>query len=137
MPHIRGEKAVVTQFEDGTKKVITASINGRQIALVTYGGWDKVDWLTHKNRNAEADESTVVYAYKKRMQKNPPMELMITAMLHKTDNSDWTEEELSPIKNIEIMDITPGLSPLGATVTLGTGEVYNVDFKDIDGKKAC
>ncbi|HKL33581.1 MAG TPA: hypothetical protein VJ919_13660, partial [Tangfeifania sp.] len=103
----------------------------------TYKGWDKLETLVHSNRNAEADESTVVYAYKKRMAKNPPMELMITAMLHKTDNSEWTEEELNPVKNIEIQEITAGLSPLGAFITLQNGKVFHVDFKDIDGRRTC
>lgn len=137
LPHLNGEKAVVNQFEDDQKKVITASVNGRQLAIITYSGWDKINHMVHKNRNAEADESTVIYACKKRMQKNPPMELMISVLLHKTNNSEWTMEELSPIKNIEIMDITPELSPLGARVTIHDGEVYNIDFKDIDGKKTC
>lgn len=137
MPHLNGQKAVVNQFEDGSKKVITASIPGRRIALITYSGWDKVDSLTHTNRNAEADESTVIYAYKKRMNKNPAMELMVTVMWHRMNNEAWTEEELSPIKKLEIMDITPTGSALGANITLYNGETYEIDFKDIDGKRTC
>jgi hypothetical protein len=137
MPHIGGEKAVVNQFVDGDKKVMTASIPGRRVALITYNGWDKLDSLVHTNRNAEADESTVIYAYKKRLAKNPPMELMISVMLHRMDNQEWTAEELSPIKDIKIMDIMPEYSALGATITLFNGEKYEIDFKDIDGKRSC
>jgi len=137
LPHISGKKAEINQFELNGNQVITAKIKGRQVALIVYHGWDKLDWLSHKNRNAEADESTVIFAYKKRMQKNPPMELMITAMLHKTNDSEWTTEELSPIKNIQINEITKTMAPLGATLTLSNGDVYEVDFKDIDGKKTC
>lgn len=137
MPHIGGQKAEIFHFEDETKKVITAKIPGRQIALITYCGWDRLDKLIHSNRNAEADESTVIFACKKRMQKNPPMELMITVMLHKTDDDKWTEEELSPIKEIRIVDITLNDSALGAFVVLSDGEKYEIDFKDIDGKRMC
>jgi hypothetical protein len=137
MPHIGGHKAVVNQFEDGDKKVITASIPGRRVALITYHGWDKLDSLVHSDRNAEADESTVIFAHKKRIAKNPPMELMISVMIHRMDNQEWTEEELSPIKDIQIMDITPELSALGATITLFNDEKYEIDFKDIDGKRSC
>jgi len=137
MPHLGGKKAVINQFEDGNKKVMTASISGRRVALITYHGWDKLDSLTHTNRNAEADESTVIFAYKKRMAKNPPMELMISVMIHRMDDNKWTEEELSPIKDIIIMDITPEYSALGATITLYNDEKYEVDFKDIDGKRSC
>ncbi len=137
MPHLEGGKATVTQFEQDAKKVITASIPGRRVALITYHGWDKIDSLVHTNRNAEADESTVIYAYKKRTAKNPAMELMVTVMLHKMDDSEWTEEELSPIKELNIMDITSTGSALGANITLYNGEKYEIDFKDIDGKRTC
>jgi hypothetical protein len=144
LPHLNGEKAVVRQFEDKrsspvdeTKKVITASIPGRQLALIAYHGWDKIDCLVHSGYNAEAEESTVLYARKKRTSKNPAMELMITVLLHKMDDIPWTEEELSPIKSIQLTDITPTYSALGATITLSNGKVYEVDFVNIDGNKTC
>jgi len=137
LPHIKGEKPLIHQFEDKNRKVITASIKGRQVALITYHGWDKLETVEHTNRNAEANESTVIYAYKKRMEKNPPMELMISVILHKTDNSAWTTEELSPISNIEIMDVTPVGSALGAKLTLLNGKVYEVYFEEIDGRRRC
>jgi hypothetical protein len=137
MPHLNGQKAVINQFEDGDKMVMTASVPGRRIALITYNGWDSLNTRIHTNCNAEADEGTVIYAWKKRLAKNPPMELMISVMLHRTDNQEWTAEELSPIKNIKIMDITPEYSALGAILTLSNGMEYEVDFKDIDGKRSC
>ena len=137
LPHIDGKKAVVNQYEEDGKSVITASISGRQLALVTYSGWDSMDTLIHENCNAEADESTVIFTRKKRLAKNPPMELMISVMLHRTDDVAWTEEELFPIKSIDICDIMPSGSPLGAFITLNNGKQYEVDFKDIDGKRTC
>jgi hypothetical protein len=89
----------------------------------------------HRGFNAEADESTVLYVHRKRTAKNPAMELMITTMLHKTDDSEWTQDELSPVKNVRIIDVTPSGSVLGAEITLADGAVYVVDFKDIDGLK--
>jgi hypothetical protein len=135
LPHINGEKPVINRFEDGKRKVITGAIKGRQVAFITYSGWDKLETVEHSNNNAEADESTVIYAHKKRMQKNPPMELMISVMLHKTDDSEWTVEELSPISNIEIMDVTPVGSALGAKITLSDNKVYEVYFEEIDGRR--
>jgi hypothetical protein len=107
------------------------------LALIVYRGWDAIDSLVHSGRNAEADESTVLYAYKKRTAKNPAMELMITVLLHKMDDAAWTEEELSPIKEIKIMDITPSYSPLGATITLSDNQKYEIDFVNIDGNRTC
>jgi hypothetical protein len=137
LPHIKGKKPKINQFEDAGKKVITAAIKGRQVALITYQGWDELTSMAHTNRNAEADESTVIYAHKKRLAKNPAMELMISVMLHKTDDTKWTEEELSPIKNIEIMDVTPASSALGAKITLANNKVYEVYFEEIDGNRRC
>jgi hypothetical protein len=137
LPHIKGQKAVVNQFEIGTKKVITASIPGRRVALISYNGWDSFHSMVHENCNAEADESTVIYASKKRMDKNPAMELIVTVLLHKTDDSEWTEEELSPIRELKIMEVTPTFSALGAKLTLHNHEKFEIDFKDIDGKRSC
>jgi hypothetical protein len=137
LPHLNREKAVISQFEKGDKKVMTASIEGRSVAMIVYRGWDSLNFLTHTNRNAEADESTVIYAYKKRLAKNPPMELMIIAFLHKMDNSDWTEEELSPIRHLEVMEISPTASPLGVEVTIQDGKKYLVDFHNMDGRRTC
>lgn len=137
LPHINGEQPAINQFEEDNKKVITAAIKGRQIALIMYSGWDKLESKVHNKRNAEADESTLIYASKKRMAKNPAMELMIIVMLHKMDNIEWTKEELSPIKNINIMDVTPASSSLGADITLANNKVYEVYFEEIDGNKRC
>jgi hypothetical protein len=137
LPHLNGQDAVIKQFTDGERQVVTATIPGRSLALITYKGWDQLESLVHTNRNAEADESTVIFARKKRLDKNPPMELLITVMLHKMDDREWTPEELNPIKDIEIMEVTSTYSTLGAVLTLADNRVFKVDFKDIDGKRSC
>ena len=137
LPHVGGRRAIVRQFSDGGRRVITASIPGRRLALIAYGGWDLVRSLVHAGRNAEADESTVLYACRRRTTRNPPMELMISVLLHRTDDDPWTEDELNPVRDIRIADVTPTHSVLGAAVTLAGGEGYVVDFKDLDGLRRC
>lgn len=137
LPHLEGKPAEVRRYEDGSRKIITASVKGRKIALIAYSGWDSLDSLTHANHNAETDDSTVIYAYRKRTAKNPAMELMITAFIHKTDDTEWTEEELSPVKDIRIMDVTPAFSPLGAEITLADNTVRRVYFEGVDGTRRC
>jgi hypothetical protein len=137
LPHLHGIEAEVESFEDEKCKGLIASIPGRKVALIAYHGWDRLDWLVHSGRNAEAEESTVLYAYRKRTTKHPAMELMITVMLHKTDDVPWTRQELSPLKHIQIMDVMPSGSVLGAEIMLTNGTKYSVDFKDIDGYKSC
>jgi hypothetical protein len=137
LPHIDGKKAEVQRFEQGARKVLTASIPGRRLAMIAYHGWDDLQSRTHSGFNAEACESTVLFAHRKRVTKNPAMELMISVMLHKTDNTEWTEEELSPLRQIDLMDVMPSGSVIGAGVTLADGSQYIVDFKDVDGYKSC
>src|SRR5690554_180926 len=137
LPHIDGDKAEVNVMEAEGKKIITASVKGRQVALISYTGWDEVESKVHENCNAEADESTVIYVHKKRLVKNPSMELMITVMLHKTDDTEWTTEELSPVQSFEILDVTPAFSTLGARITMADGKMYEVFFDEIDGNRRC
>ena len=137
LPHIGGRRAEVRRLEMDGRKIITASIPGRRLALIAYSGWDLVESLVHEGRNAEAGESTVVYARRRRTAKNPAMELMIVALLHRTDDLEWTEEELAPVKRFEIMDIAPSRSALGVRIVMAGGEEFLVDFKDIDGYRSC
>ena len=65
------------------------------------------------------------------------MELMITVLLHGTGGEPWTDEELSPIREIKVYDVMPSYSPLGAVLTLADGTEYTVDFADIDGNRTC
>lgn len=130
LPHIRGQRAVLRLFEIGNAKCLTASIPGRQVAFIAYYGWDFVSAQAHRGFNAEAEESTVLGAYRKRTAKTPPMEPMISAMLHKTDNHAWTQEELSPLRNMQLVNVTPSGSVIGAELTLSEGIKYVVNFKD-------
>jgi len=137
LPHMGGAAAKVSRVDNEQRMGMLASIPGRQVALLSYNGWDRLDELQESGRNAEAEDATVLYGYRKRMDKNPAMELMITVMLHKTDDSPWTEEALSPIRDIRILDVMPSGSVLGAEITLSDGSVKTVDFVDIDGYKSC
>ena len=141
LPHVGGDGAVVrtleSEIEGRSERGMTASIPGRQVALIVYSGWDQLQSQVHRGFNAETEDSTVLYAYRRRIAKNPRMELMISAMLHKTDDTAWTPEELRPVKNIRIFDVTPLGSVLGAELTLANGTVCSVDFKDVDGLKNC
>jgi len=135
LPHIAGNAALVRQYAGNKKKVITASIAGRRLALIAYNGWDFLGSLVHQGRNAESEESTVIYAHRKRTSKNPAVELMTTVMLHRLDDDEWTEEELNPIHNIKIIDIMPSGSVSGAEITAANGERFVIDFCEIDGSR--
>jgi len=63
------------------------------------------------------------------------MELMVSVLLHRTDDSEWSPDELDPIREIRIMDVTPLFSPLGAEVTLRDDTFYRIYFEEIDGNR--
>jgi hypothetical protein len=65
------------------------------------------------------------------------MELMVAVMLHKTDDTPWSADQLDPIRDIRVMDVMPSGSVLGAAITLADNSISLVDFKDIDGYKNC
>ena len=137
LPHMDAAAAEIKRIDNSSRQGLIASIPGRQVALFAYNGWDKLDALQETGRNAEADDSTVLYAYRKRTAQNPAMELMITVMLHKTDDDDWTDQQLNVLKDFQVIDVMPTGSVLGCEVTLYNGEKYMVDFKDVDGYKSC
>lgn len=137
MPHLAGKTAEVKRVEAEGRRVLTASVPGRSVAMIAYSGWDELESQVHSGFNAEAGESTVLFAHRSRLAKNPAMELMISVMLHKTDDTPWTQEELSPLRHISIKDVMQSGSVLGADLTLADGTEYVVDFRDVDGYKSC
>jgi hypothetical protein len=62
LPHVGGKSAVVRTFESGSWRGATASIPGRQVAMIAYSGWDELESQVHRGFNAETEESTVLYA---------------------------------------------------------------------------
>jgi len=137
LPHLDQQKATISTISEGGRDASIANIKGRSIAFVAYEGWDSVEHKTHIGKNAEADESTVLYARKKRTRKNPGMEIMITVMLHKTNDDPWSKEALFPIRNYKILDMMPSGSPVGVQLELNTNESFEVDFGAIDGYRTC
>jgi hypothetical protein len=137
LPHSDGVAAAVETFGDARRGGLTAAIPGRRVALVAYAGWDGVEAKVHAGRSAEAEASTVLFARKRRLDKNPAMELLVTALLHRTDDAPWTEAELDPVVAVRVMDIAPSGSALAAELKLRDGRTVLIDFVDVDGERRC
>jgi hypothetical protein len=133
LPHMGGAAAVVERRVVNGCPVITARIPGRQLALVVLHGWDGLEHRVHRGRNAEADESTVIFARRRRLQRNPKMELMLSLLLHKRDDTPWTDAELYPFRDYTIHRWMPSGSSQGLTLNLPDGSACTVDFEGIDG----
>lgn len=135
VPHISDNPPAVRRRSIGAWSCVEAVGIDRSAALCTFNGWDALDTKTNRGHNAEAEVSTVVFARRRRMTKNPPMELMISLLLHKTEGSIWQETELHVVRSIEIQQFMPSGSPLGANIQLADGNRYTVDFNEIDGTR--
>ena len=59
---------------------------------------------------------------------------MITAVLTKKDQSDWSDEELFPVLDIAYTDSQKcgGYGPI--TLTMRDGRVMTVDYEGLEGK---
>ena len=133
LPHINNVKPKIKKFEINDKPIIMASINNRQLALAAYNGWDTLNAIEHYEKNPESDKSTVIYVKRVREKDYTGMELLITVMLHRTDNNEWNEDELLPIKKIEYISWTATGQPCGVKLDLKDGRTFNVDFGTIEG----
>jgi hypothetical protein len=133
LPHVDGKPAAVTELQIEGRPAITAAIPGRRVALIAAHGWDGVGAMRHTGLNAEAAESTVIYARRLRPRINSGLELVVTVLLHRTADGAWTPEELAPIAALEFLPFAPSGQPCGLRVTLQSGIHHLVDYANLEG----
>jgi hypothetical protein len=97
-------------------------------------GWDEVASAVHRGLNAEAEESTVIYARRVTEKDNTGTALAVTLMLHRLDDGEWTPEELDPVAELVPIPWTASGQPCGLEVRMKYGSEYLVDFADIEGR---
>lgn len=136
LPHIAGDIAEVKRRSVNGNDCIIATIPGRQVALVALYGWDCVDCRVHTGQSAEANESTVIYAKRRREKHYQGMALLAMLMLHKTDDSPFTDNELSVVKTFEPVAWLKSGQPMGAEIELADGRMFTVDYGHIEGNVA-
>ncbi|MBD0831556.1 DUF2264 domain-containing protein [Aestuariibaculum sediminum] len=94
-----------------TKKKIgsieaTIMDNGKyQLAMVPIMGWDNVEVLASEGLHPESEHSKVINVLKKvSVQDTLNSEIYITLMLWKKTGENWTKNQLTPIKNIKLLE---------------------------------
>ncbi len=134
LPHIGGVAASVESFERNGCRGLTARIEGRRVALVAQHGWDELEVRTHEGKHPEAEISTVLTASQQRTKLYPGMNLLVTLLLHRCDNGEWSDAELFPIDKLETPRWMESGSSCGALVSLRDGREFAIDFAAIDGR---
>lgn len=129
LPHLSGQSAAVEMDGDS----IIASISGHKVAMTSVLGWDSLKTAIHHGKNAEAAESTVIYAEREDAERYGGMEILITVMLHRQDDGAWSEDELMPIRSFNVLDWAPSGQPCGVQVELKDGRNFTIDYGNIEG----
>jgi hypothetical protein len=133
LPHMNGTPEIVDKTIDG-KSCIIAKILGRQLAMTNYMGWEKIDTVENTDLHPESDKSTLLYAkYEDMEYEYGPVEILISVLLHKTDNTDWNDSELQPIEKVEPLENGIPYHLGGLVITLKNKKQYTVDFNNMDG----
>ena len=135
LPHVGGTPKIVERTVEG-KPAIIASIPGRQLAIMDYSGWDRPGTVEYQGVNSEAADSTLLFVSREDKAHYGAPELLISVMLHKTNDAPWTDAELQPIQKIEPLEKAIPENLGGLRVTLKSGLSYRVDFTGIDGSSS-
>lgn len=129
-----GEKTqVIRRSCDGAEAVILKQ-DGRQLALVAYTAWESVEIKERRGVNPAAENSILAYG-KLRREKMYGYEpyVMISAVLSRTDDREWAEDELFPIRTITFTDEEQcgGYGPV--TLLMKDGRTAAVDYEGLEG----
>ncbi len=134
VPHMGGKAPSVSIKEkDGRIQAICRGTL-RQVAMVSYWGWEGIDAAEHTGLHPEAEKSTVLYAHRQGDKPYTGMIQTVTLLLHRPDTERWTGEQLDPVQSVELLDIAPSGHPCGANVTFKNGDSFTVDYGNVFGK---
>lgn len=136
MPHPHGRAPDVCRMEVDGHPCVTLKIPGRQLAVTNIMGWKQIGIRDNQGIHPEAASSSLLFLRTEDGDhRYGPVELLISVLLHKTDDTPWTNEELNPISGIAPLEETVPMHLGGMVVSLKNGEKHTVDFGGIDG--AC
>jgi len=133
IPNLKHAPEIIKKEIEG-KNCIIAKIPGRQLAIINIMGWMKIDTLENMGLHPESDKSTLLYAeYEDLECEYGTVEILISVLLHKTDDINWNDNELQPIEKIEPLKKEIPLHLGGMNITLKNKKKYTIDFENIDG----
>ncbi len=129
------ENCCITRHSFKNSDAITAVSSEKALAMISYSGADTLGSVSHQSLNPEYKHSTLLYLEQQRSEYYTYQEYyVITALLHKSTGTDFTEEDLSPVKDIFFTDSESmgGYGPV--TVLLNDDRRFIVDFEGLEGR---
>lgn len=107
----------------------------KQLAMTIYDGWDEIGTLSSQGTNPDSERSIVAYASLTReKQYGYEPYILISQVLTRESEQDFTSEELFPIEKVEYTDPERcgGYGPV--TVYLKDGSRKTVSFEGMEGR---
>ncbi len=128
------ENISIEEREKNGAKAIIAKTQDLQVAMVIYTGFDLLAVKENFSKNPVTDESILIYAESKRDNYYEYRDyVLITAILHKRDNTFWSDEELFPIEQITFKDKEKCGGYGKITVKHSNGIETIIDYEGIEG----
>lgn len=122
-------QAVILKGKDFTGR-------NRQLAMTVWNGWDSLEVINSTGTNSDSEKSVVVYAktsIKNQYDASEPY-VLVSQIITKECDGDFTDDELFPIEQIEFTDRYNSGSYGKIFVTLKNGVKKTVDFEGIEGR---
>ena len=123
-----GAKAIILRGKDFTGRE-------KQMAMTVYDGWEDLKIRHSEGTNPDSEKSIVLYAEttRKKQYGYEPY-ILISQVITKESQEDFTEEELFPIESVTYTDPEKcgGYGPV--VLKLADGTERKVEFEGIEGK---
>ena len=134
LPVMDSEKVSFQKKEKNGAKAIIAKTKDLQVAMVTYRGFDLLAMKENFSKSPVTKKSILIYAESKRDKYYEYKDyVLITAMLHKRDNTSWSDEELFPIEQITFEDKEQCGGYGKITISHNDGIETIIDYEGIEG----
>ena len=122
-------KAIILKGKDFTGRE-------KQLAMTIYDGWDEISYVHSCGTNPDSEKSIIIYASadKKKQYCGYESYHMISQVITKESQEDFTEDEIFPIANIRYTD-EAGSGVFGPVIIqLKSGVEKVISFEGIEGK---
>lgn len=124
-----GARAIILTGTDATGRK-------KKMAMTIYSGWQKLDVIYSKGTNPDSEQSIIAYAVCewKRQYDGTESYALISQIITKEDDVDFTEDELFPISNVEFQDEAKRGAYGPITLHMRDETIKIIDYNQIEGR---